>query len=374
MHAGIFRWCSRRVIMGSGMKPISRRDFLRISGMGFGVLLQPGWMNTRPAVEFPGAENLGRVCSGMVNIHAAPDINSEKVGVLYDDAVVEWMYEEVGWNPTRANQRWVRVPEGYVWSPYLQPVKNLPNQPLDSLPETSLGTGMWVEVTVRYVDLNLANPPARSPWLKDSVAPRFYYSQILWVDAMETDTNGKVWYRANERYGYGDIFWADASAFRKIEPEEVEPIHPEVGDKLVEVNLTTQTLSCFENGKEVYFCRISSGAKYNAAGEAVDKWATPLGEFPIWRKAMSMHMSGGTVAGGYDLPGIGWTTLFVGNGVAIHSTFWHNNYGEAMSHGCVNASPDDAKWVFRWVEPQVPYDPGDITVQMPGGTHIRVIE
>ncbi|MBN1267128.1 MAG: L,D-transpeptidase [Anaerolineales bacterium] len=356
------------------MRRLSRRNFIKVGGIGFGLAITPGWRESLLSQDFPAADNLGRVCSGRVDIKADPDINSETVGLLYDDAVVEWQYEVTGWNPTRINQRFVKTPDGYVWSPFLQPVKNLPNLPVTSLPETSLGAGMWVEVTVPYVDLVLDNPPARSPWLKNSTAPRFYYSQILWADTIEVDENGKAWYRINERYGYGDIFWADASAFRQIQPEDVSPINPDVGNKIVEVNLTYQTLSCFEGENEVHFCRISSGAKYNAAGDIVDNWATPLGEHPIWRKAMSMHMSGGTVSGGYDLPGIGWTTLFVGNGVAIHSTFWHNNYGVPMSHGCVNAKPEDAKWVFRWVQPEVAYDPGDITVSMPGGTHVRVVE
>jgi hypothetical protein len=51
-------------------------------------------------------------------------------------------------------------------------------------------------------------------------------------------------------------------------------------------------------------------------------------------------MAGGTASGGYDLPGIAWTVLFATGGVAIHSTFWHNNFGVPMSHGCVNAAPE----------------------------------
>ena len=109
-------------------------------------------------------------------------------------------------------------------------------------------------------------------------------------------------------------------------------------DKRIEVNIARQTLSCFEGRNEVYFCRISSGALWHAWGNAVDAWATPLGKFPIWRKLISLHMSGGSSGGGWDLPAIAWTSLFAENGVAIHSTFWHNNFGEPMSHGCVNAS------------------------------------
>ncbi len=83
-------------------------------------------------------------------------------------------------------------------------------------------------------------------------------------------------------------------------------------------------------------------------------------------------MAGGTNADGWDLPGIGWTSLFVGEGVAIHSTFWHNNFGEPMSHGCVNAKPEDAKWIFRWVQPAVPFDSGDVTIVGEGSTRVIV--
>ncbi|MBI4711155.1 MAG: L,D-transpeptidase [Candidatus Omnitrophica bacterium] len=83
-------------------------------------------------------------------------------------------------------------------------------------------------------------------------------------------------------------------------------------------------------------------------------------------------MSGGSASAGWSLPAVGWVSLFVGTGVAVHSTFWHNNYGEPSSRGCVNASPEDAKWVFRWSQPQVPYDPGDVTVEWPGGTIVIV--
>jgi lipoprotein-anchoring transpeptidase ErfK/SrfK len=177
-----------------------------------------------------------------------------------------------------------------------------------------------------------------------------------------------------ERFGYGDIFLAEAAAFQPLSSEEFTPISPEVEDKRVVVDVTRQTMSCYENGREIHYCRISTGAKFDASGNAIDEWATPLGRHPIWRKVVSLHMSGGTTGGGYDLPGIGWTTLFVGNGVAIHSTFWHNNFGVPMSHGCVNARPEDAHWVFRWTAPYVPPDPGDVTISMPGGTQVQVIE
>jgi hypothetical protein len=204
---------------------------------------------------------------------------------------------------------------------------------------------------------------------------RLYYSQILWIDQVKTDSSGQIWYRVNERYGNpGDLLWAPGEAFRPLTEEELAPINPEVEDKriVVRVNWNDQWLSCFEGNTEVFFCRVSSGV---ASG------STPLSAvgsdgFLIWRKLHSLHMSGGTNAEGWDLPGIGWTALFHGEGVAIHSTYWHNNFGEPMSHGCVNVRPDDAKWIFRWTNPTVPFQSGDNTVPLTGSpsTRIKVIE
>lgn len=354
---------------------INRRDALRMSALGLGGFASQRFLRGLALPDFPSAERLGRVASPNVELHIRPDSTSQAIGTLYEDAVVPWLREVVGHHPYRFNQRWVETPDGYLWSGTVQPVQNEPNEPVDLLPETSLGEGMWVQVTVPWVDLILENPPARSPWLKESLTPRLSYSQILWVDQIRTDDSGNnPLYRINERYGYGDIFWADARAFRPLIEGDLSPIHPEVEDKRVVVNLTSQTLSCFEGNREVFFCRISSGAKFNASGEPVDEWATPIGGFQIWRKLISLHMSGGTTGGGYDLPGIGWVTLFVGNGVAIHSTFWHNNFGVPMSHGCVNARPQDAQWIFRWTTPFIDYDPGDATVSMPGGTRVFIAE
>ncbi|HVN55355.1 MAG TPA: L,D-transpeptidase [Anaerolineaceae bacterium] len=363
--------------------PISRRDFLKYAALGLGGLVilpkagNPGLSRILDASNFPGAENLGRICVGKVDIRSRPAVDAPSVGVLYQDGVVEWQREVVGPAPMgRVNRRWVETPDGFIYAPSVQPVKNKPNAPLTELPATSLGKGMWAEVTVPYVDIFLDNPPARSPWLKNSALPRLYYSQVLWIDTIETNNKGQVLYRVNEKYGLGDIFWAAAEAFRPLTDEELEPIHPEAELKRVVVNVDYQTMSCFEGNEEVYFSLISSGGKWDAEGNVVDKWATPLGTHSIWRKLISIHMIGGTTGAGYDLPGIAWTMLFTGEGVAIHSTFWHNDFGVTRSHGCVNASPEDAKWVFRWTSPVVTYDPGDSydpKKSVAGGSTVEVI-
>lgn len=357
----------------------TRRKFLKgVVAFGGAAFIQP-FNNVFAKIEdWPDAERLGRVCVGKVDIRSKPSVDAPSVGVLYEDNVLVWLRELSGEIPGgRISARWVETPDGYIYSPSLQPVKLFSNNPVKELPTSSIGQGFWAEVTTPYVDLIIHNPPARSIAIRESLYPRLYYSQVLWVDGIKIGQDDKVYYRINEKYGNpGDIFWAEAKSFRPITADEISPISPDIEDKkiIVDVTRNRQILSCYEGNNEVYYCQISSGAKWNAYGEFVEEWGTPIGPHPIWRKLISVHMAGGSTGGGYDLPGIAWTSLFTSGGVAIHSTFWHNDYGTPRSHGCINAKPEDAKWIFRWTSPQITLDPGDLTVSMPGGTIIDIKE
>ncbi len=363
---------------------LNRRAFLKQSTLALGSLaLRPWRYWAQEMTDWPETEKMGRVCQGRVDIRAKPYANSTSTKVIYDDAVVPWLREVVGEAPGGyGSARWVETPDGYIYAPRLQPVWNHPNQPLTSLPAdptyAPTGKGMWTEVCVPYVDIIMRRPPS-SAWLKERVEAqlptRMYYAMVVWVDDLETKEDGTVLYRVNERHGNpGDVYWVPGEALRPLTQEEMSPISPEVTEKKVVVNLTRQTLSCYEGNHEVYFCRVSSGAKYDAEGNAVDKWSTPVGPHPIFRKLVSLHMSGETTG---DWPAVGWTQIFAQGGVAIHSTYWHNYFGVPRSHGCVNCAPDDAKWVWRWTYPPAESLPGDLDVSgnwPPVGTYVEVIE
>jgi lipoprotein-anchoring transpeptidase ErfK/SrfK len=354
----------------------TRRDFLKSSLYGAGAFLFAPWIEWgQRLADFPDAEHLGRNClGGMINVRSKPNPDAELLNTYYEDQIFVWLREVIGDAPAGLlNRKWVETPEGFIYSPGLQPVKNLPNQPVSEIPTTAIGKGFWAEVTVPYVDIILGNPPARSPWLKVIPRPRLYYSQVMWIDDVRTTQDGEIQYRVNEQYGtYGDVFWAAAEAFRPLTDDDVSMIHPDAEEKKIVVDLNHQTLSCLEGKDEVYFCRISSGAKFDAQGNVVDKWSTPVGAHLPWRKVISIHMSGGSTGAGWDTPGIPWNLIFDPNGAAVHSTFWHNDFGTPRSHGCVNASPDDAKWVFRWALPNIDLVPGDVQISGAGATVVDV--
>ena len=373
---------------------LSRRDFLKLAGVGLGALafnpLKP-FEFSYPQAQFPEAERLGRIFS-RIDVRSEPSFNAPSLGVLYDDNVVVWQQDVVtrGYqDPNYLNQRWVRIPEGYIYAPQLQPVKNLPNTPLTAIPNGQ--SGFWAEVTVPYVNMILEGP-AISPHIKALVEGNFpirmYYGQVVWIDSI-AQNGGQIMYRFNENAGYhpqgytgggyGDLLWGDATAFRPLTQDDISPISPDVdpATKKIVVDRTQeyQTLSCFEGNVEVYFCRVSTGQRLDVYGNPVTEYLTPLGEHVTWRKAISIHMAGGTTGSGYDTAAVSWTTLFSGEGYAIHAAFWHNNFGVPRSHGCVNCQPEDAKWIFRWATPLTSLEQGDMVAEgLTNGTHVIVQE
>jgi lipoprotein-anchoring transpeptidase ErfK/SrfK len=100
----------------------------------------------------------------------------------------------------------------------------------------------------------------------------------------------------------------------------------------IEVNLSTQQLFAHRGNKVLKSFIVSTGT-----------WAHPtvVGEYQIYVKLFSTDMAGP----GYYLADVPYTMYFY-KGYGVHGTYWHNNFGTPMSHGCVNMRTTDANWVF----------------------------
>jgi len=113
-------------------------------------------------------------------------------------------------------------------------------------------------------------------------------------------------------------------------------------ERWIEIDLSDQKLYAHEGDRVVYEFLISSG-----------RWApTPTGEFRIWTKLKYTKMEGGKKGTGtyYYLPNVPYTQYFY-KGYGVHGTYWHNNFGQPMSHDCVNLSIPDAEKLFYWTSP-----------------------
>jgi hypothetical protein len=379
-------------------RSFSRRDFLKVAGVGLGAMafnpyhfrVPESLAMPKRLLAFPNSDIIGRVVDPDIDLRNYPtnDPNlNTSIGKLPADTLVEWGREVVG-NVVGglSNQRYVETPQGYIYGSVLQPTRNLPNTPIQQIPAGQ--SGFWGEVTVPLVDLTHDGVVA-SPWLQDLIlyqfSPRLYYGQVVWIDQIRTN-NGFVEYRWNEDAnghgygygGYGEYFWADGAAFKVLTEEDVAPISPDIdpNEKTIFVDLDYQFLSCLEAGKEVFFCRISSGKNFDpVTGLLSDEFATPAGTLMTHWKIISKNMTAGNAQAGYSTPAVPWNTFISGEGVAIHGAFWHNAFGEKRSHGCINVSPADAKWIFRWTTPHISLAQSEMRMSLPDhGTIVNSTE
>jgi lipoprotein-anchoring transpeptidase ErfK/SrfK len=120
------------------------------------------------------------------------------------------------------------------------------------------------------------------------------------------------------------------------ENEAPKPADPPVGNGVhwIEVNLTEQRVYAWEGDVLSNSFIVSTGT-----------WATPTvtGTFHIWNKTRIQTMSGP----GYSLPNVPWVMYFYED-YGFHGTYWHNNFGTPMSHGCVNLTIPDSEWLYNW--------------------------
>ena len=122
------------------------------------------------------------------------------------------------------------------------------------------------------------------------------------------------------------------------------PDPDKVVNKLILVVLDEQKVYVYGNGELLKEFVVSSGTS---------KHPTVTGTYQIYVKLEWTTMSGP----GYYLENVPHTMYFF-KGYGLHGTYWHNNFGLQMSHGCVNMQNEAARWLFRWTTPV--FDPGRI--------------
>ena len=136
----------------------------------------------------------------------------------------------------------------------------------------------------------------------------------------------------------------DASLFRGVS----NPIPTgRIEDRRIEIDLSRQRLAAFQGEALVYDVLVSTGRQWTP---------TPTGTFQIVRRVENERMVGGEpgTASYYDISDIYFTQYFTWEGHALHYAYWHNNFGNEMSHGCVNMALWDAKWIWNFAASGVP--------------------
>ncbi|MEN6393048.1 MAG: L,D-transpeptidase family protein [Anaerolineaceae bacterium] len=327
---------------------ISRREFLKLSGLALGSL---AFSPVFPYYEMEGYGDIVRIAVKEVDLYAEPSDKSEIIGKRYRDQIVHVYEEVISPQGPSYNPLWYRVWGGYIHSAHIQKVKVQLNQPLQYVPES----GLLAEVTVPYT-------PAyefKKDWHLWNSLP-IYYSTTHWITGVVDGPDGNPWYQITSELTDTLSYYLPAAHLRPIPDEEISPLSSDVpiGKKKIEVSIGYQTLKAYEYDQVVFSTKVSTGIHRRLPSKNGIPTDTPKGKFHIYSKMPNKHM--GSVTGNPDddksdrfsLPGVPWTCFFHETGVAFHGTYWHNNFGIQMSHGCINMRNEDAKWLFRWTTPE----------------------
>ena len=338
--------------------PLSRRDFLKLSGAGlFGAFL--AGLHLDRALAAPAAPLAQGRIAVFGNLFSDPSFKAKTMHIYGKDELVNITAEVDGDEGNPYNKTWYQLNgDGYIYSGWVQPVETNYQKPVFEIPTS----GQLGEITVPF------SATRRDPSFWSKPGYRIYFATPHWVIGVSVNTYEKgIWYEIYDSLLQSTVY-IPASDMRLVPDTELTLLSPDVPDdrKHIYVDTTTQSVTAFEDEQAVLVARCSSGGKGTR---------TPPGEFQTFHKGPTIHMTndGETGAGhGYDLPGVPWVSFFTGTGVSFHGTYWHNDYGRPRSHGCVNLKPADAKFIYRWTHPLVPpdtqylYKPGE-------GTHVEIV-
>jgi lipoprotein-anchoring transpeptidase ErfK/SrfK len=172
--------------------------------------------------------------------------------------------------------------------------------------------------------------------------------------AKEARARFEVVHVLEERGAYVRVADDAWMASRDLARPHLAPAPGEVarpGEQWIDVELATQTLVAYQGARPVYATLVSTGR-----GPVGTDAATPPGVHRIWVKLLASDMDNterDDTSSHYSLEDVPYVQFF-DKAVALHGTYWHRDFGHVKSHGCVNLSPLDAKWLFDFTGPRLP--------------------
>jgi hypothetical protein len=148
-----------------------------------------------------------------------------------------------------------------------------------------------------------------------------------------------------------DGLWLSDRYVSRVDGVKKMPKWAKDGERWIDVSITKQVLLAYDGTKPAYATLVSSGEA--GLEDPETSKSTLRGIFRIHTKHLTTTMSSKTVGEEFELKDIPYVQYFE-EGYALHAAYWHDDFGTPRSHGCINLSPEDARWLFQWTEPQLP--------------------
>ena len=175
------------------------------------------------------------------------------------------------------------------------------------------------------------------PGLDKKILKGWWAGRRVLLYESATASDGGVWFRVSEPPE--QPMWVHSSLVRRLAPVKFEGARYK--GKWVNINLTQQIVTTYEDGTPIKVTLTSTGKA---------KTPTEIGVWKIYYRLPKQDMEGGNLASGdyYHLKDVPYPQYFHMSGEGLHGTFWHDNFGRPMSHGCVNLSTPMSEWLYGW--------------------------
>jgi hypothetical protein len=349
---------------------------------------------------------MDRVTADQSQVYAEADLTSPVVGPLEHGAILV----VTGETSDSAGHEWTRTTLGYVPSQdveedidpwvadvtantaiYAKPnghdVIRMSAHKGDLLRVTGVSPGMngdtnlWWSTTEGYVSLD-ALQPSTNPWATQWTVPDSLLAVNGWWGSITSSANVRAgpttdaptigrlaggnlvkvlvegpgediqgsatWYRIDGgRYAGG---WVHSSLVKHAAPPRANTTPPPSGassGRWIVVDRSQHSLTVVDDGQPTFVTYVALGV----AGRD-----TPTGVYSTWGKYRADEMTSASVAdpgGYYNLPNVPDTQYYKDGGFAIHGTYWHDDFANDESHGCINVTWTDGRYLFGQTLPQV---------------------
>src|SRR5581483_2865501 len=225
---------------------LSRRDFLKLSGVGlFGLFARGLPLNSLFQDAYETQQ--GRVTSRLIWLYDKPSFNANRLKMYWRDSVLSISNATVSEDVSDYNRVWYEIgDQGFAYSGTLQPVQTILNTPVTNIPKG----GVLGEVSVPYTDAHLQTD------LNSFVAYRMYYETTHWVMSAIIAPDGRIWYQVLDDK-WNKLYYAPGEHLRLIPDDELAPLSPDIpdADKKIQVRLSDQLVFAYENGNPVFVTR-----------------------------------------------------------------------------------------------------------------------
>jgi uncharacterized protein YgiM (DUF1202 family) len=186
-------------------------------------------------------------------------------------------------------------------------------------------------------EMSTAGNVRNGPSLQSRVIKGWWVGRRVLLYQSATDATGGLWYRVSDPPE--EPMWVHASLISKVAPVLYEGA--KFKGKWVNINITQQVVTAYDNGTPVKVTLTSTGTAKNP---------TEIGVWKIYYRLPKQDMKGGSLAAGdyYFLKDVPYPQYFHNSGEGLHGTYWHDDFGRPRSHGCVNLSTPMSEWFYKW--------------------------